>query len=272
MSVELMLSGQVAIVTGASSGIGRAIAIALAASGAAVVVDHLPQPDARQMGLAVVEEIKAAGGVAAAFGADISDEAQVDELFAFAEQQFGGLHILASNAGIEMPAALAEMTLGQWRSVIDVNLTGAFLCARAAARAFRKVPAQGRPSRAAGKIVFTSSVHETIPWSFQANYAASKGGLALFMKSIAQELAPSGIRVNSVAPGAIRTPINRAAWATDAAEAELVTLIPYGRVGDPVDVANAVVWLASDASDYVTGASLVVDGGMVLYPGFRGAG
>ena len=264
------LSSQVAVVTGASSGIGRATAIALAAAGASVIVNHLLGDEAR--GQAVVSEIEGQGGIALALAADVSREDQVEAMFAEIQRRFGGLHILVSNAGIERPAPIVEMTMEQWRSVIDVNLTGAFLCARAAARLFTSQPSPVQPSKAAGKIIFMSSVHETIPWAFQSNYAASKGGLSLLMKSLAQELAPSRIRVNSVAPGAIRTPINREAWETPEAEANLLKLIPSGRVGEPDDVAKAVTWLASDASDYVTGTSLVVDGGMLLFPGFRGAG
>jgi glucose 1-dehydrogenase len=164
------------------------------------------------------------------------------------------------------------MSLADWQAVIDVNLTGAFLSGRAAVREFlRRGPVPG-VSISTGKIVFMSSVHEVVPWASQANYAASKGGMMLLMKSLAQELAPMKIRVNSVAPGAIRTPINAEAWETPEASDKLLKLIPYGRIGEPEDVARAVVWLASDASDYVTGASLLVDGGMALYPAFRGGG
>jgi glucose 1-dehydrogenase len=182
------------------------------------------------------------------------------------------VHIFVANAGIERPAAIQDMSLGDWQAVIDVNLTGAFLVARAATREFLRRGPVPELSTATGKIVFTSSVHEIIPWAFQANYAASKGGMAMLMRSLAQELAPLKIRVNSVAPGAIRTPINTEAWQTEAARQDLLKLIPYGRIGEPEDIARAVTWLVSDAADYVTGATLVVDGGMTLYPSFRGAG
>ena len=266
------LAGQVAIVTGASSGIGSAIAAALAAAGAAVVVDHRPRPESREEADAVVAAIAAAGGRASAYGADVSDEAQVEAMVADTVARYGALDIMVANAGIEMPSPIQDMSLDAWRSVIDVNLTGAFVTARAAVRQFLRQGPRPAVSRAAGKIIFTSSVHEFIPWAFQANYAASKGGVMLLMKSLAQELAPKKIRVNSVAPGAIRTPINTEAWETQEARAELLKLIPYHRVGDPEDVGRAVAWLASDAADYVVGTTLVVDGGMSLYPSFRGAG
>ena len=164
------------------------------------------------------------------------------------------------------------MTLEQWNKVMEVNLTGQFLCAREAAREFVRRGVVPELSCAAGKIICISSVHEVIPWAGHVNYAASKGGVNLFMQSIAQELAHLKIRVNGIAPGAIRTPINKSAWETPEAEADLLRLIPYERVGDPADIAHAAVWLASDQSDYVTGTSMFVDGGMTLYPGFREGG
>jgi glucose 1-dehydrogenase len=265
-------SGQVAVVTGASSGLGRATARELARLGAIVVVNHPPRTTSKEKAAAVVGEIASAGGRAVAIAADVADEEQVDGMIAETVRRFGTLHILVANAGIERPAPVHEMTLADWQAVIDVNLTGAFLSARAAVREFLHRGPAPEVSGATGKIVFTSSVHEIIPWAFQANYAASKGGVALLMRSLAQELAPMKIRVNSVAPGAIRTPINQKARETEEARTALLKLIPYGRIGEPEDVARAVAWLASDASDYVTGASLVVDGGMVLYPAFRGQG
>lgn len=269
---DLDLKGQVAIVTGASSGIGRAAAVALAAAGAVVVVNHPPKDQSADKAAAVVDEIEANGGSALVVAADVTQEDQVQALVDRTIAQFGTLHIMVANAGIERPAPIHEMSLADWQAVIDVNLTGAFLSARAAAREFLRRGVVPDLSAAAGKIIFTSSVHEIIPWAFQANYAASKGGVMLLMKSLAQELAPMKIRVNSVAPGAISTPINAASRATPQLREKLLELIPYGRIGDPQDIARAVVWLASDASDYVTGTSLVLDGGMTLYPSFRGAG
>lgn len=259
------ISGQIAIVTGASSGIGRGTALRLGAAGASVVVNHVHDSDAAN---AVVAEIAKAGGTAIAHDADVSDEAQVEAMFAAACKRFGTVHILVNNAGIQRDSAFTEMTLDQWRRVIDVNLTGQFLCARAAVREFLRRGPQPEVSRATGKIICMSSVHQVIPWALHANYATSKGGIHMLVESLAQEVAPQRIRVNAIAPGAIRTPINREAWETEAARQVLLRLIPYGRIGEPEDIAEAVLWLASDASDYVTGTTLFVDGGMTLYPGF----
>ena len=266
------LTGRVAIVTGANSGIGRGVALELARAGAKVVVNHRPNEDSERRGNEVVQSITDAGGEALAVAADISQEADVEQLFLTASAHFQSIDILVNNAGIEQPAAIQDMTLAQWQKVIDTNLTGQFLCARQAARAFLARAPSPPSDTAVGKIIFISSVHEVIPWAFQANYAASKGGVSLLMQSLAQELAPMKIRVNSVAPGAIRTPINAPAWNTPESLASLLKLIPYGRIGEPEDVARAVAWLASDDSDYVTGTTLFVDGGMTLYPEFRGAG
>jgi glucose 1-dehydrogenase len=264
------LEGQVAVVTGAASGLGRAAALALGAAGCAVVVNHLPGDD--EAAGEVVAKIEAEGSRAIAFPADVSIDADVGSLFAAAVERFGTVHILVNNAGIQAGARFAEMTLAQWRKVIGVNLDGQFLSARAAIREFLRRGPQPDVSRATGKIVCMSSVHQSIPWAFEVNYAASKGGVAQLARSLAQEFAPQRIRVNAVAPGAIRTPINRSAWDTPEALDELLRLIPYGRIGEPDDVANVVLFLASDLSDYMTGATVYVDGGMALYPGFRGAG
>jgi glucose 1-dehydrogenase len=264
----LLLEDRVAIVTGATSGIGRGCALGLAAAGAAVVVNHLERSAAAAA--EVVAAITAQGGRAAAAVGDVSREADVAGMFEHACSTFGTVHILVANAGIQRDAPLVDMTLAQWREVLDVNLTGQFLCAREAARRFRRNARRERGSR--GVIVCVSSVHEIIPWAGHANYAAAKGGVAMLMRTMAQELAAEGIRVNSVAPGAIRTRINRNAWATPEALEKLLTLVPYGRIGEADDIARAVVWLASDQADYVTGASLVVDGGMCLYPAFRDNG
>jgi glucose 1-dehydrogenase len=262
------LAGQVALVTGASSGIGRAVALALAQAGASVVVNYARHADEAD---AVVAQIQGLGRRGAAVRADVSREAEVDAMFGRAVEQFGTLHIVVCNAGLQRDAPFERMTLEQWDTVIGTNLTGQFLCARAAVREFKRRGMQALSS-ALGKIICMSSVHQQIPWAGHANYAASKAGVMLLMQTMAQELAADRIRVNGIAPGAIRTPINAAAWGTRESEAELLKLIPYGRVGAPDDVARAALWLASDASDYVTGATLFVDGGMALYPGFIGGG
>jgi glucose 1-dehydrogenase len=264
-----VLRGQTALVTGANSGIGRSIAIALGAAGANVGVNYVVgEAEAGE----VVNEIKKAGGQAVAIYADVSREPDVLSMFKTLCEKYQTIDILVSNAGIQRDAAFADMTLDMWNKVMEVNLTGQFLCCREAAREFlRRGVVKGR-SLAAGKIICISSVHEFIPWAGHVNYAASKGGVMLMMKSIAQELAPHRVRVNSIAPGAIKTPINTAAWQTKEAEEKLLALIPYNRVGDPVDIAHAAVWLASDESDYITGTTVVVDGGMSLYPGFATGG
>jgi glucose 1-dehydrogenase len=267
--MEKSLKGQVAIVTGAGSGIGAAVAIAIAEAGASVVVNHPNMPKPAEE---IVSQIKAKGGEAIAIGADVSKEDEVTSMFREAISRYGTIDILVANAGLQRDAAFTEMTLANWKFVLDVNLTGQFLCAREAAREFlRRGPDPSR-SIATGKIICMSSVHQVIPWAGHCNYATSKGGIKLFMESIAQELAPHKIRVNAIGPGAIKTDINRVAWETPAAEASLRTLIPYDRVGVPEDIARAAVWLASDDSDYVTGTTLFVDGGMTLYPGFATGG
>ena len=259
------LVGQAALVTGANSGIGKGVALALAEAGAAVMVNYVVGDDAAT---AVVDEIRAAGGRAVAHRADVSAEDQVDAMFERAIQEFGTIDILVNNAGLQRDKSFAEMSLDEWNKVLDVNLTGQFLCSRSATREFLRRGVVPSVSRAAGKIICISSVHQRIPWSGHANYATSKGGVKLLMESMAQELAPRRIRVNAIAPGAIQTPINTSAWDTAAALDRLLTLIPYGRIGLPEDIARAAVWLASDDSDYVVGTTLFVDGGMTLYPGF----
>lgn len=268
-----VLKGQTAIVTGSSSGIGRAIAVAMCAAGANVVVNYVgPEAAARE----TVDEATHCGcdhrGQAMAFMADVSDEEQVGAMFRSAVERFGGVDVLVNNAGMQQDAPIESMTLAQWRRVIDVNLTGQFLCAREAVREFKRRGVRPEVSCSAGKIICVSSVHEVIPWAGHVNYAASKGGVMLMMKSIAQEVAPWRIRVNSICPGAVRTPINRTAWETPEAYAELLKLIPYKRIGEPEDIARLAAWLASDEADYITGASMFVDGGMTLYPGFEAGG
>ena len=260
-----LLRGQKALVTGANSGIGRATAIALGQAGADVVVNYVTGADSAE---AVAAEIRRAGVRAYAHCADVSNEGQVKEMFSRMLAELGTIDILVNNAGRQKDAPFVDMSLADWHAVLSVNLTGQFLCAREAAREFLRRGVVATVSAAAGKIICMSSVHETIPWAGHANYAASKGGIMMLMKSIAQEFAPHRIRVNSIAPGAIRTPINTAAWSTPEAYRNLMTLVPYKRIGEPADIARTAVWLASDESDYVVGATLYVDGGMTLYPGF----
>lgn len=262
---EKKLAGQTALVTGANSGIGEGIALSLGQAGANVVVNYVVNPDDAN---AVVEKIKSTGSNAIAIQADVSNEEQVISMYQQAISKFGTVDILVNNAGLQRDAAFHEMTLQQWQKVIDVNLTGQFLCAREAIKEFLKRGVVAGRSVAAGKIICISSVHQEIPWAGHANYATSKGGIMLLMKSIAQEYAPHQIRVNSICPGAIKTPINQKAWDTPEALNKLLELIPYQRIGQPDDIGKLAVWLASDDSDYITGASIFIDGGMTLYPGF----
>jgi len=267
--VDQPLRGQKALVTGASSGIGEGIARALGTAGAAVVVNYSSNTAGADR---VVADLRAAGAEALAIRADVARESEVEAMFAEMLGAWGRIDILVNNSGLQRDAPLTEMTLEQWNTVLGVNLTGMFLCTRAAARAMIGQGPRPALSRATGKIVCVSSVHEVIPWAGHVNYAASKGGVKLFMQSVAQELAPHRIRVNSIAPGAIQTPINRAAWETPQALQSLLTLIPYGRIGLPEDVGRTAVWLISDAADYVHGQTIFVDGGMTLYPEFARGG
>ena len=263
------LKSQVALITGASSGIGKGIAMAMADEGALIVVNYIGQADAARE---VVGEIERKNTRVIAVEADVSNEDQVRRMFGKAIKEFGTVDILINNAGIQRDAAFDMMTLDDWQNVIDVNLTGAFLCSREAVIEFKRRGVQPEKSLSAGKIIFISSVHQVIPWSNHCNYAVSKGGISLLMKSMAQELAPDRIRVNSIAPGAIKTSINKKSWKTPEAARSLLKLIPWGRIGDPMDIGAAAVWLASDESDYVHGTTLFVDGGMTLYPGFAAGG
>lgn len=263
------LAGQRALVTGASSGIGRAIACAFAEAGASVVVNYR---SSREEAEQVARDIQQRGGKAIAVQADVSEPEGCETLFSAIERELGGIDVLVANAGLQRDAAFTDMSLEDWRKVIDVNLTGQFMCAQEAVRRFRQQGLDPQRSPALGKILFTSSVHQAIPWAGHVNYAAAKGGVKLLMESMAQELAGEKIRVNAIAPGAIKTAINTDAWETEEAQEKLLKLIPYGRIGAPEDVAKAAVWLASDESDYVVGTTLFIDGGMMLYPAFREGG
>jgi glucose 1-dehydrogenase len=265
--MEQKLSGQLAVITGASSGLGAGVAKSMSLAGATVVVNY-PVASNKDAAEAVLAEIKASGGQGVTAQCDVSKEDEVISMFANIVKQFGTVDILVNNAGLQRDSPFENMTIEQWNTVMGVNLTGQFLCAREAIREFLRRGIDAKKSKAAGKIIHMSSVHEVIPWGGHANYAASKGGIMLLMKSIAQEFAGRKIRINSICPGAIQTPINRKAWETPEALESLLTLIPYHRIGVPEDIGNVAVWLASDESDYINGASIFVDGGMTLYPGF----
>src|SRR6058998_3245846 len=240
--INKVLRGQKALVTGANSGIGQAVALALAHAGADVVINYVSRPDAAE---AVVKEAMRCGASVYAHQADVRKEDQVQAMFKKMIQEFGTIDILVNNAGLQKDARIEDMTLADWQFVLDVNLTGQFLCSREAIREFKRRGVRKEVSCAAGKIICMSSVHE---------------------------VAPHSIRVNSVCPGAVRTPINMEAWGTPEAYRELMKLIPYKRIGEPDDIGRAAVWLASDDSDYIHGASIFVDGGMTLYPGFETGG
>jgi len=264
-----LLRDQAALVTGASSGIGEGIAKALAGAGARVVVNFSSNEEAAN---GVVRDIRNGGGEAIAVRANVSKEDHVLAMFETMFKEYGTIDILVNNAGVQKDAKFIEMTLDQWQSVLHINLTGQFLCAREAAKEFIRRGVVPERSVAAGKIICISSVHERIPWAGHVNYAASKGGILMMMQTISQELAPYKIRVNSIAPGAIKTRINRKAWETPEAEAKLLELIPYKRAGEPRDIGAIAIWLASNESDYVNGATIFADGGMSLYPAFTYGG
>jgi glucose 1-dehydrogenase len=255
----MLLEGRKAIVTGASSGIGKATAHRLAAEGARVCLNYYSDADkaGAEQG---VKEIGKAGGRAIALQADVGSEDDVIHLVSAAAKELGGLDLLINNAGIENQVALTEMPLASWERVLRTNLTGAFLCLREAAKLM--IAAKG------GVIVNVSSVHEFIPWPGYAHYCSSKGGLKLLMETAARELASGGVRVVNVAPGAIATPINERLLEHPTEEHAVEEEIPLGRMGKAEEVAGLIAWVASDEAGYVTGTTLVVDGGMSLYPKF----
>jgi glucose 1-dehydrogenase len=269
-TIHEVLKGQKALVTGASKGLGAGIAVALAQAGADILVNYCGDAEGAERTAA---EVRAAGRRVVVHQADVSREDEVKAMFVRMAEELGRIDILINNAGFQRNATIDEMTLAEWQAVIDTNLTGQFLCGRGAVRAFKRQGIDHSISSALGKIICVSSVHDVIPWAGHANYAAAKGGVMLLMKSMAQELAPLKIRVNSLSPGAIRTPMN-VEKLTSAAEYKRILLdhIPSGRIGEPEDVGRAAVWLASDDSDYVQGATLYIDGGMTLYPEFASGG
>ncbi len=261
------LKGQTCIVTGANSGIGEAVAMAIGRDGANVVVNYVTNPEAAET---VAHKISkdSLSGEAIAIKCDVSKEDQVKAMFQKTINHFGTVDICIPNAGLQKDSPLHEMSIEDWQLVIDINLTGQFLCAREAIREFLRRGMRPEISASLGKIIHMSSVHQVIPWAGHANYATSKGGIVMLMESICQEYAPYKVRCNSIAPGAIKTSINKSAWETSEALDKLNKLIPYKRIGIPEDIGSTAVWLASDESEYVNGTTIFVDGGMTCYPGF----
>lgn len=269
--MEISLQNQVAVVTGASSGIGSGIAKSLASAGAAVIVNHSSERSLEEA-KAVLKEITDAGGKGMTYQCDVSKEDQVVKMFQDVVAEYQTVDILINNAGIQKDSKFTEMTMDQWNAVIGVNLTGQFLCAREAIKEFLRRGIDPSRSIACGKIIHISSVHEIIPWAGHANYASSKGAIRMLMQTLAQEYGANKIRVNSICPGAIQTPINQNAWSTPEALNSLLTLIPYNRIGQPKDIGNLAAFLASDLADYITGTSIFVDGGMTTFESFSTGG
>jgi glucose 1-dehydrogenase len=252
------LQGKVAIVTGSATGIGLGIVQRFVREGAAVTVDYVKgqEQDAR----ALVESLKAEGGKALAVQANVADEAESQALVDQTVQEFGRLDIMVNNAGIEHKVPFLDTSLELWQRVISVNLTGTFLCSRAAARQMVK---QGGP----GRIINISSVHEDLPMPTNSPYCASKGGIRMLMRTICVELAPHGITVNDIGPGAVDTPMDEELKQHPDQMHELLSEIPLGRMGQPDEIAGLAAFLASDEAAYITGSTYFIDGGMMRQSG-----
>jgi len=260
--ISIDLSGRRALVTGANSGLGRAIALNLAAAGARVGVHYLSDRAAAE---AVIAEMPQTSGPAAVFGADVGDLAQVDRMFAEIDATFGGLDILINNAGLDGPREpCVDSDPTHWQKVIAVDLQGAYYCTR---QALKRMLPQRR-----GVILQITSVHEFIPWAGYSAYTSAKAALSMFTKTVAQEVATDGIRVLAIAPGAIRTPINADVWGKPDSLRDLDEKIAMARPGEPDEIGRVAAFLVSDLASYITGTTLAVDGGMLIYPDFSHGG
>lgn len=261
--IPIDLKGRKALITGGESGLGAATAKSLAQAGADVAITYLKTPEAAEKVAATARAYKVRAE--AVLLADVANLSDVAALFQWMDQDFGGVDILVNNAGIDGPRALAaDSDPAEWRRVLEVDLIGAYYCAQAAASRMRK---KGR-----GVIVNTTSVHEFIPWSGYSAYTSAKAGLSMFTKTLAQEVAADGVRVIAIAPGAIKTPINAAVWEDPKGLADLDAKIPMGRIGEPDEIGHVIAFLCSDLAGYITGITVAIDGGMLLYPDFRHGG
>ncbi|MDA8094779.1 MAG: glucose 1-dehydrogenase [Betaproteobacteria bacterium] len=260
--LHIDLTGKKALVTGGSGGLGQAMSRVLAQAGAAVAVHYGKDEDAAAR---VVAQIRQAGGTAVSVAADVADPEDVERLFQAVDQALGGLDILINNAGSDGTRAFcADADPAQWQRTLAIDLTGPYLCAR---QALQRMLAQGR-----GVILNITSVHEFIPWAGYGAYTSAKAGLSMFTKTVAQEAAAKGVRVVALAPGAIKTPINENVWSDPRGLADLDQKIAMGRPGEPQEVAQVAAFLVSDLASYVTGTTVAVDGGMLIYPDFRHGG
>jgi NAD(P)-dependent dehydrogenase (short-subunit alcohol dehydrogenase family) len=260
--MNIRLDGKRALVTGGNSGIGAAIALVLADAGAKVAINYVAHPEATE---GLIHAIKQKHGEAISIQADVSDPKAVENMFAQFDAAWGGIDILINNAGIDGARAMGwDADIAAWRKVIEINLFGAFYCAREALK--RMVPQKS------GVVLSTTSVHEEIAWSGYSAYTASKAAISMLTKTLAQEAAPHGVRVLTVAPGAIKTSINRPVWSDPKSLQDLLEKIPLNRIGEPDEIARMVVVLVSDIASYVTGRTIFVDGGMTDYPDFAHGG
>ncbi|WHY70798.1 glucose-1-dehydrogenase [Fictibacillus enclensis] len=254
------LEGKVVVITGSTTGIGKACAQRFAKEKAKVVINYLSDKGKELEEL--LQELRDLGGEAIGVQADVTKEEDVKRMIQETVKTFGTLDVFINNAGIENEVPSHELSLDDWNKVISTNLTGQFLGCREAIDYFLKHNIQGN-------IINMSSVHEIIPWPHFVHYAASKGGVKLMTQTLAMEYAPKKIRVNAIGPGAINTPINAEKFADPGKKADVEKLIPMGYIGEPEEIASVAVWLASKESKYVTGHTLVADGGMTLYPSFQ---